>query len=150
SLRQRSQRLLHSEESPCPFVPSPRNPMDTDWNILFGVLALRAGLVDTEQLAAACDRWAQQKKRPLPDLLVQPNGLNGEDRAHLEYLLDRQLARNGNSAKAALAALADANVRSALGGVRDAELRNWLADALPGGLYLEPGARTGRGWRTWA
>lgn len=122
--------------------------MDTDRNVLLAVVALRAGLLDGDQFATACDRWAGQQSKPLSDFLVQPGMLTAEDRTHADYLLERQLPKHGGSAKAAISALADANVRSALAGVRDPELRDWIANVLPGGLYLgaEAGGRRGRGF----
>lgn len=123
--------------------------MDTDRNLLFGVLALRAGLVDVDQFAGACEHWARQKRHTLAEVLTQSQGLRGEDLVHLEYLLDRHSQNHRGSARAALAALADANVRSALGSVRDPALREWIAAALPGGLWLEPDARVGRRLRPW-
>ncbi len=122
--------------------------MDQERSILFGALALRAGLLDVDQLSTACDRWAGQRNRPLAELLVLPGGLSTEDRQHVDYLLERHLQRHG-SAPAALAALADGTVRSALAGVRDPDLRDWLANLLPGGLWLDADARTRRTWALW-
>jgi len=47
--------------------PSP----DTDRNLLFGVLALQADLIDAAQFAEACSGWAGRKDVPLADLLVR-------------------------------------------------------------------------------
>src|SRR5262249_44614605 len=116
-LRQRPRGLLHSEESPLtgsvvrsrserpPLAPradyttlphAPRFAVDTDRNILFGVLALRAGLLDADQFAAACDRWAGQQSKTLADLLAQSGGVSAEDRPHLDYLFDRHLRQHGS------------------------------------------------------
>lgn len=122
--------------------------METDRNVLFAVLALRAGLIDADQFAAACDRWSPERKRPLANLLVQPGGLNGQDQQHVEYLLERHTQQHG-SAEKALAALADASVRSAIAGVRDPELRDWLAGVVPGGLWIDDAARSAKKWGMW-
>ena len=46
-------------------------PADTDRNLLFGVLALQAGLLDSSQFAEVShSRWAAQDI-PLEDLLVE-------------------------------------------------------------------------------
>src|SRR5262245_9009083 len=71
-----------------PLAPAPRFAMETDRNVLFGVLALRAGLIDADQFAAACDRWAGQRNRPLAELLLRPGALSETDRPHVDYLLD--------------------------------------------------------------
>jgi hypothetical protein len=39
--------------------------MDTDHNLLFGVLALQADLLDNDPFAAACSAWAARKGTPL-------------------------------------------------------------------------------------
>src|SRR5438552_10389371 len=59
----------------------------TDCNLLFGVLALQADLLDATRFAEACSAWATRKDTPLADLLVERGWLTAEDRAHLDYLL---------------------------------------------------------------
>jgi hypothetical protein len=44
--------------------------MDTDRNLLFGVLALRADLLDPTHFAQAWTAWSARKATPLADLLV--------------------------------------------------------------------------------
>jgi hypothetical protein len=44
--------------------------MDTDRNLLFGVLALQADLIDNTRFAEACAAWAARKDLALADLLV--------------------------------------------------------------------------------
>src|SRR3954454_11262607 len=62
---------------PPPDVPPP----DTDRNLLFGVLALQADLLDAAQFAEACSAWAGRKDVPLADLVVRRGWLTAEDRA---------------------------------------------------------------------
>jgi hypothetical protein len=38
--------------------------MDTDRNLLFGVLALQADLLDNNQFVEACSAWAARKAPP--------------------------------------------------------------------------------------
>jgi eukaryotic-like serine/threonine-protein kinase len=45
--------------------------MDTDRNLLFGVLALQAGLIDNDQFAQACTLWSAHKDMSLADVLVE-------------------------------------------------------------------------------
>src|SRR5260370_25452693 len=88
---------------PPPDVPA--SP-DTDRNLLFGVLALQADLIDAAQFAEACSAWAGRKDVPLADLLVQRGWLNDEDRAHVEYLLKRSLHKHAGDARRSLGGLA--------------------------------------------
>jgi hypothetical protein len=51
--------------------PRPGPTADTDRNLLLGVLALQADLLDAARFAEACSAWAGRKDTPLADLLVQ-------------------------------------------------------------------------------
>ena len=50
--------------------------MDTDRNLLFGVLALQADLIDSARFGEVCSAWASRKETPLADLLVERGGLD--------------------------------------------------------------------------
>jgi hypothetical protein len=63
--------------------------MDSDRNLLFGVLALQADLLDDAQFARACSEWAGRKDTPLAELLVERGWLTPEERADVEKLLAR-------------------------------------------------------------
>jgi PAS domain S-box-containing protein len=67
--------------------------MDTDRNLLFGVLALQADLIDRDRFVQACALWAARKDRPLADLLVEQGWLTPQDRADVERLLERKLVK---------------------------------------------------------
>src|SRR4051812_20166608 len=58
-----------------------------DRNLLLGVLALQAGLIDPAQLAEVCPAWAAERARPLAELLVERGWLSPADRARLERSL---------------------------------------------------------------
>ena len=58
--------------------------MDTDRNLLFGVLARQADLIDDGQFARACSEWAGRKQTPLADLLLERGWLTPSDRADVE------------------------------------------------------------------
>jgi serine/threonine-protein kinase len=142
---------------------SQSSPVDTDRNLLFGVLALQADLLDNDQFAEACSAWAARKETPLADLLVERGWLTAEDRGHVEYLLERKLRKHGGDAHASLAAVASPAVRRALDTVSDRDIERSLAslpavdgpasdlptvDALPAaGRYrvLRPHAKGGLG-----
>jgi hypothetical protein len=109
--------------------------MDTDRNLLFGVLALQADLLDNDQFAEACSAWAARKDTPLADLLVARGWLTAEDRGHVEYLLERKLRKHGGDAHASLAAVAGSEVRRALDTVDDADVERSLASLPPGAAH---------------
>ena len=60
--------------------------MSTDHNLLFGVLALQADLLDSSRFAEACAAWAARKEQPLADLLVERGWLSADDRSDVEIL----------------------------------------------------------------
>src|SRR5262249_39068842 len=105
--------------------------MDTDRNLLFGVLALQADLLTPAQFAEACSAWAGRKGTPLAELLLERGWLTAGDRADVEKLLVRKLARHKGDAKAALTEVTTDQVRQSLAGVEDAEVRQSLAGPTP-------------------
>src|SRR4051794_19561952 len=117
---------------PPPNIPPP----DTDRNLLFGVLALQADLLDAGQFAEACSAWAGRKDVPLADLLVQRGWLTDEDRAHVEYLLKRSLKKHGGDARRSLGGLADAGVRDVLRSLDDAGVQRTVSHLPPAPSYV--------------
>jgi serine/threonine protein kinase len=99
---------------------------NTDLNLLFGVLAVQAGLLDAHQFAEACSAWAARRDRPLADILAGRGWMTAEDRDHLDYLLGRALQRHEGDAHASLAALTTDGVRQALFVLDDADVRRSL------------------------
>jgi serine/threonine-protein kinase len=104
--------------------------MSADLNLLFGVLALQADFLDAGQFAEACSAWAARKDTPLADLLVQRGWLSTEDRAHVEYLLQRKLKKHHGDIRASLAEVTNDPVRQSLASLADADVQQSLA-ALP-------------------
>jgi serine/threonine-protein kinase len=109
--------------------------MDTDRNLLFGVLALQTDLLTAAQFAEACSAWAARKDTPLADLLVERGWLSPSDRADVDKLLAGKLARHGGDARAGLAEATTDQVRQSLAGVNDDAVRQSLA-----GLTTPPAA----------
>jgi hypothetical protein len=99
---------------------------DTDRNLLFGVLALQAGLLDARQFAVACSAWAAHKDTPLDDLLVEHGLLTTEDRSLLAALLEKNLKKHSGDARASLAAVAAEPARQALSSVGDPAIQESL------------------------
>jgi serine/threonine-protein kinase len=95
--------------------------MATDRNLLFGVLALQADLLDPARFAEACSAWAGRKDTPLADLLVERGWLNAEERAHVEFLLDRKLHKHAGDARAGLAEVITDRVRHSLADLANAD-----------------------------
>ena len=68
--------------------------MDTERQLLFGLLALRAGLIQARSLAAAWSAWCAQPDHPLADLLVEWGHLTRADSAAVEVLLEREIKKH--------------------------------------------------------
>ena len=104
--------------------------MDTDRNLLFGVLALQADLIDAPQFIEACLLWTTRKQEPLADLLVSRGWIEPADKAHVEYLLERKLRKHDGNAHASLAAIPD-DLKRSLAALEDDDIQRSLAGAPP-------------------
>ncbi len=107
--------------------------MDTDRNLLFGVLALQADAISSSQFIEACTLWANQKNTPLADLLVERGWLTPADKTDVERLVERKLQKHGGDVKASLAEVAGDDWRQALAGVEDPEVRHTITGLAPRG-----------------
>ncbi len=103
--------------------------MNTDRNLLFGVLALQADLIDSDRFAEACSAWAAKKTVPLADLLRERGWITADEQAHVDFLLERKLRRHHGDARASLAAAADGRVRSLIAATDDVDVRHSIAAA---------------------
>src|SRR5215471_1057214 len=101
--------------------------MDTDRNLLFGVLALQAGLIDTRQFVEACTLWTTRKDISLAELLTERGWIRADDQAHVDYLLQRKLEKHGGEVRTGLAAIGD-DVKRSLAALGDADIERSLAD----------------------
>ncbi len=102
----------------------------TDRNLLFGVFALQADLLDAARFAEACAAWAGRKDVPLADLLIERGWITPEDRADLDHLIERRLKKYQGDVRASLAGLVTPEARQALAGVADADVQRSL-DGVP-------------------
>src|SRR5262245_60644620 len=102
------------------------NVMDTDRNLLFGVLALQAGLITSGQFVEACALWAMRKSFPLSDLLIERGWLVAADQDHLNYLLERRVYKYGGNVHASLAAIPD-DIEGSLAALADDDIQRSLA-----------------------
>ena len=112
--------------------------MDTDRNLLFGVLALQTDLIDQQQFTEACGAWAMRKDSPLAEILVERGWIAPNDRADVEKLVERKLRRHGGDVRASLAAVADGPVRDILKSVADSDVRRSVS-SLPAAAGRERG-----------
>jgi serine/threonine-protein kinase len=113
---------------PAPFHPA------ADRNLLFGVLALQADLIDSGRFAEACAAWSTRKDMPLADLLVERGWLTPADRADVEKLLQRKLAKHKGDARASLAEVTTDHMRQSLAELTDPDIRQSLAGPTPPAL----------------
>jgi PAS domain S-box-containing protein len=100
--------------------------MESDRNLLLGVLALQAGLIEPHQFIEACTLWAARKEASLAVLLVERGWILRADLQHLEYLLQRKTERHGGEYGSTLARVPD-DVKRALASLGDPEIERSLA-----------------------
>jgi eukaryotic-like serine/threonine-protein kinase len=122
----RCNRQVHEFEREWDMVP-----VSTDRNLLFGVLALQAGLIDNEQFARSCTLWTAQKDVPLAEVLLQQGWLTPEDRSHVDYLLERKLHKHADDAEASLAAVINGEAQRLLDRVTDPVVQQTLGHLPP-------------------
>jgi PAS domain S-box-containing protein len=101
--------------------------MNTDRNLLFGVLALQADLLDADQFIKICTLWTTRKDTALGDLLIELGWITPTDRADVERLLERKLKRHGGDPRAGLAAVGD-DVKRSLAALQDGDVQRSLCD----------------------
>jgi serine/threonine-protein kinase len=104
--------------------------MNTDHNLLFGVLALQMDFVGREALIAAMNAWVLNKSQPLGEVLVKQGSLTADRYALLQALVKEHLKQHDNDPGKSLAAVPSIeSLRRNLEHVRDAELQKSLVDA---------------------
>src|SRR5262249_19025845 len=100
-------------------------------NLLFGILALQMDFIGRDQLIAAMSAWVLDKAKSLGKILQGQGALIEADRAALDALVDRHLARHGGDPERSLAAVASggaaSSVRAELHQLADPDLDASLA-----------------------
>jgi eukaryotic-like serine/threonine-protein kinase len=109
---------------------APAGP-SADRNLLFGVLALQADLLDAARFAEACIAWSARKNTPLASLLVERGWLTPEDRDGVEQFLERKLKKHAGDVRASLAEVMSDPVRQTLTIVADPVLHQTLSAIAP-------------------
>ena len=106
--------------------------MDTERNLLFGVVAFQNGTVDADRLAETCAAWVAEPSEPLANLFVNRGLITDEQKTEVEKVVAHELEAHGGDPHATLAATMDGRSREA---IRDAAVSN---NALAAHLNLPP------------
>ena len=124
--------------------------MDADRSFLYGVVALQAALIDSQQFSEFIDasmEWDERRDGPLTDLLVARGWIQAADRAHLDYLVGRKLQQHAGDAKAGLASVT-VEVERSLASLRDDKIQRSLPASarseilLPSAPGVDPASET--------
>ena len=95
--------------------------MDTNRDLLFGLVAFQKGVIDADRLDETCAAWNGEAAIPLADRLVDRGWLTVEQKTELEYILTEELKAHGGDVEATLAANVDGRCLEALGKVPQIE-----------------------------
>lgn len=101
--------------------------MDTDRNLLFGVLAVQLEHLSPRHFAEACAAWAIAREGTLAQLLVVRGWLTPEAAEEVERLLQRKLARHQGDAQKSLGHELTADLRQVLLDADQDDLRKTLS-----------------------
>lgn len=122
--------------------------MDTDRNLLFGMLAVQAEAITAEQFHEAYTSWATDKLGPFADALAERGWISAEERATIEALVVLRLRKHQDDAGATLAAMADQSARDTFSEIQAAAHDHTVThDSSPVGHVLlstishQPGSR---------
>ena len=110
--------------------------MNTDQNLLFGVLALQLEFIDARQFVDACSIWATRKESCLGDLLLQQGWIDDEAKSQVDGLLERKLRKHRGQARTVLETVADADLRELLKSVADDDIDATVSMLAPESGYL--------------
>src|SRR5947209_6759385 len=97
--------------------------VNTDRNLLFGILALQLDFITKDRLVAGMNAWVLAKSKPLGQVLVEQGALAPERHTLLEALVQEHLKLHGNDIEKSLAAVSSVgSVRKDLEKVPDPDL----------------------------
>jgi len=100
--------------------------VNTDQNLLFGVLALQLEYIDTNQFADVCAAWATRKNMTVADIMVERGWITPQAKDEVEGLLTRKLDKHDGDARKALGDAADASARDVMRDVGDEQVDETL------------------------
>ena len=101
--------------------------VDSDRNLLFGLIALQNGLIDQGQLVAAFQAWTLEKARDLADILVAQGHLDAGQRAVVDAMLGLHLMKHGSTDKSLAAVSVRRSMRASLAQLGDRDIEATLA-----------------------
>jgi eukaryotic-like serine/threonine-protein kinase len=111
--------------------------MDTERNLLFGVVAFQNGTVDADRLAETCAAWVEKPSRSMANLFVDRGLMTDEQKTEVEKVVARELEAHGGDPQATLAATMDGRSLEAIGDAAGPD------GALKAHLDLSPQAQSG-------
>jgi serine/threonine-protein kinase len=104
--------------------------VQTDHNLLFGLLAFQNGLIDQDQLLGAFRAWTLDKGVSLAGHLVERGHLDEAERVGVDVIVALQLKKHGSSVEKSLAAIPAApSTCHSLASLGDAEIEASLGHA---------------------
>src|ERR1700730_2046679 len=89
--------------------------MDTERNLLFGIVAFQNGAVDADGLAETCRDWVAEPTLPLAELMVDRGLMTDEQRTEVEQGVEQERTTHGGDPQATLAASLDGRSLEAIG-----------------------------------
>ena len=108
---------LHEKTGKPPDAGILRDSMNTQHDLLFGMVAFQTGAVEADRLAETCAEWSVDRTISLADRLVDRGCMTIEQKSQVEDLVSKTLKDHGENANAALAATVDGRFLDA---IRDA------------------------------
>ena len=112
--------------------------MSAERYLLFAVLAFENELIDLAQLTSVCRAWAEDKSKPLADLLVERGWLSLKNREFIDELVERKLAKHQHDPRVTLNSVVRGDVCDAIKQVEDADIQQSLSSwPLSGPVLIE-------------
>ena len=74
--------------------------VESDSNLLFGMLALQNGLIEQPDLIAAFQCWCKERSRPMAQVLIERGALTESDRTMLDGLVRRHAETQAETVEA--------------------------------------------------
>lgn len=101
---------------------------DSNRELIFGLLGLQNGLIDSGMLVAAFHAWTLDRTRTLAEHLVSRGSIDEEQRRVLDLMVDLHLKKHGNDAERSLCSFSiEPVLRQALETVGDPSIDHSLA-----------------------
>jgi serine/threonine protein kinase len=102
--------------------------MDTDRNLLFGILAVQMNFITRDALITAMNAWVLDKHKALGKILAEQGQLSAERLQLLDALVNEHVKVHGNDPQQSLAALSSASsVKPLLQQVQDGDVQASIA-----------------------